>query len=121
MLQELDKLSPGFSALRHHSRSGEESSSDAESIDGLSDSCGGPGPVFAPSFIPAYDRPSPLKEKGSDEQWKDRILIDFFAGWGIAHAGSHRKFVAITPFSDKAYSKWGHVSYPVMGRASLDC
>lgn len=90
----------------------EELSSDTESIDGLSDGSGGPGPVFAPSSILAYDRPPPPGKKGSIEHWKDRVLIEYFAGWGIAHAEIHRKLIAITPFPDEAYAKWGHVSCP---------
>jgi hypothetical protein len=97
MLQELSLLSPGFSALRHRHRSDSESSSDAESIDGLSDGSGLPGPLFTPS-IPGYDRLPLADEKGSYERSKDRALIDYFAGWGVAHADSHRKFVAVTPF-----------------------
>lgn len=91
--------------MRHHSKLDGDSSSEAESIDGLSDGSGEPGPVFTPSVIPAYDR-----QKGVDEKGKDRVLIEYFAGWAIAHSGYHRKFVAVTPFADATYNKWGHVS-----------
>ena len=98
-------MSPGFSALRHYSRSGGDPLSEAESIDGMSDGSGEPGPVFAPSVIPAYDR-----QKGDDEKGKDHVLIEYFAGWAIANSGYHRKFVAITPFVHGKYGQWGHVS-----------
>ena len=111
MLQLLDKLSPGFSALRQYPESDEQSSSEAESIDGVSDDSGGPGPLFVPSRIPAYDKPPPSNEKWVDDlSWKDHNLIEYFAGWSVAHASFHRKFVAITPFPQRAHSKWGHVS-----------
>lgn len=109
MLQELNMLSPDFSALRHHSGADGDSSSEAESIDGVSDGAG-TGPLLSPSCIPAYGRSPPPTEKRSDEEWKNDVLLEYFAGWALAHASSHRKFVAITTFPDRAYSKWGHVS-----------
>lgn len=102
-------LSPNFSALRHHSKSDGDSSSEAESIDGLNED-GSSGPVYSPSCIPAYNTSPPLNENWSRERAKDDTLIEFFSGWSIAHASFHRRFVAITAFADRAYSKWGHVS-----------
>ena len=109
MLQELDILNSGFSALRHHSKSDGDSSSEAESIDGLGDESGN-GTVLSPSCIPAYDRFPPSTDKSAEDTWKNNTLIEFFAGWSVAHASSHRRFVAITKSSEGAYSKWGHVS-----------
>lgn len=105
-------MKPGFSALRDNSRSDGESSSEAESIDGLSDESGaiGAGPLLSPSCIPAYGRPPPANENWSDSTWKDHILVDFFAGWAATNAEFHRRFVAIATFPDSVYSKWGHVS-----------
>ena len=110
MLQEVTTLAPDFSALRHHHKSDGESSSEAESIDSLSDSSGGPGPLLSPSCIPPYARPPPPTGDWSDETWKNDVLIEYFAGWAVAHASSHRKFVAVSMISGKAYGKWGHVT-----------
>jgi hypothetical protein len=107
MLHEVDKLAPGFSTLRHSTKSDGDSSSDAESIDGESDGADGPGPIFSPSIIPAYDN-SPRSDALPTEKYREEVLLSFFAGWAIAHAHLHRKFVAITPVP--ASTEWGHVS-----------
>lgn len=104
-------LSPGSFSLRDISGSDLDSSSETESIDGLSDGSGLPGPLFSPSSIPGYGRSLPLDE--NEEKMKESVLVEYFAGWAAAHASLHRKFVAITAFPDKAYSKWGHVSRPL--------
>lgn len=109
MLQEVTALAPDFSTVRKLSKSDGESSSEAESVDGLSDSSEGPGPLLSPSYIPSYDRPTPRTANWSDETWKNQVLIEYFAGWAVAHASSHRKFVAVSTISDKAYDKWSHV------------
>lgn len=118
MLQLVTALAPGFSALRHHSKSDGGSSSEAESLDSLSDSSEGPRPLLSPSCIPPYDRPPTPAATWSEETWKNHVLIEYFAGWAVAHASSHRKFVAISTISDKKYSKWGHVSL-VTGLSSI--
>ncbi|ERF73987.1 hypothetical protein EPUS_03801 [Endocarpon pusillum Z07020] len=109
MLQLVTALAPGFSALRHHSKSDGGSSSEAESLDSLSDSSEGPRTLLSPSYIPPYDRPPTPTATWSDETWKNHVLIEYFAGWAVAHASAHRKFVAISTISDKTYSKWGHI------------
>jgi hypothetical protein len=108
MLEEVNMLNPDLSAFRRHSSADGESSSEAESIDGLSDGAG-PGPLLSPSCIPPYHRLPPAGENWSDETWKNHVLLEYFAGWAMAHADCHRRFVAITMISDRAYSKWGHV------------
>lgn len=120
MLQELDRLSPGFSASRHHSHPDGDASSETETIDGFSSEPGGLGTVFAPSCIPAYNRPPPPGEEWSSERWKENVLIEYFAGWSVAHAELHRKFIAVATMPDRGYSKWGHVSQPVVGSSSVD-
>lgn len=93
MFQELDILSPVFSPLRHHSNSDGDSSSGAELLDGLSND-ESDAPLISPSCIPAYDRPPLSKEEGSEERWKTNVLTECFAGWAVAQAGFHRKFIA---------------------------
>lgn len=110
MLQELEIMSPGFSALRSHSDAYGDSSSETESIDGLGYESYGEGPVFSPSCIPAYNRPPPSGETWSIEKWKEHVLIEYFAGWSWAHVECHRKFIALTTNPYEGYSKWGHVS-----------
>lgn len=101
-------LNPDFSALRRHSSGDVELFSEAESIDGLSEG-EGPGPLVSPSCIPPYHRPPPPDQKWTEETWKNHVLIEYFAGWAVAYADCHRRFVAITTISDSADSKWGHV------------
>jgi hypothetical protein len=98
-----------FSPLRHHSNSDGDSSSGAESIDGSSNDESN-APLISPSRIPAYGRTPLSKEEGSEERWKNNVLIEYFAWWAVAHAGFHRKLVAITALSNLTYSKCGHVS-----------
>lgn len=111
MLEQVHILSPHFSTLRHRSREDEDSSSEVESIDGLSDGLELSAHLVSPSRVPALDRPPPSNEPWSEETWKDNVLIEYFAGWAVANAAYHRKFVAISTFSHKAYNKWGHVCH----------
>jgi hypothetical protein len=108
MLEEINVLNPDTAALRRRSGADGESSSDAESIDGLSDG-EGPGFLVSPSCIPPYHRPPPPDQKWTGETWKNHVLIEYFAGWAVAYADCHRRFVAITTISDNVDSKWGHV------------
>jgi len=114
MLEEVNMLNPDFAALRRHSGADGEFSSEAESIDGLSDG-EGPGYLVSPSCIPAYHRPPPPGQNWSDETWKNHVLVEYFAGWAVAYADCHRRFVAITTVSDSAESKWGHVGADYKG------
>ena len=108
MLTEISELSLG-QPITYRSLADEES--EAESLDGCDDEVGKPSLVVSAANIPAYDR---CREKGnsSTDLERDRVLVDWFAGWAAVNAQRHRKFTAISgvaPLFNQESDRWGHV------------
>jgi hypothetical protein len=70
-----------------------------------------PSFLMSPARIPAYGRP-PSKEGVPQNVSDDHILLEFFAGFSHLNVHRFRRFIAITPYSLKAWSKWTHVCTP---------
>lgn len=110
MLTAISELSLG-QPVTYQSLTNEES--EAESLDGCNDEGGKPGLVVSPANIPAYDR---CHANSSTSLEKERVLVEWFAGWAAQNAQRHRKFCAISgmvSFVSQESERWGHVSCSV--------
>jgi hypothetical protein len=115
MLTEVSELSHGQPVAYRSLGDGE---SEAESLNGCDDEVGKASLVVSPARIPAYDR-CPRKANGSTESGdnnvsveRDKVLIEWFAGWAATNVQRHRKFPAISgvaPFLSDVSDRWGHV------------
>lgn len=113
MLRAVNILSPDICTLQHSPRCDRESSPKAIADARVEDChCSDmTGPIFAPAHLPGYDQPPGLSDESLEHQRKSKILVEYFAGWSIAHASYHRKFIAVTKYLEASYSKLGHVSF----------
>jgi hypothetical protein len=115
MLAEVSELSQ-CQPVAYQTLMGEES--EAESLNGCDDEVGKASLVVSPASIPAYDRclrkVTGSTESGGDNQSmkRDKVLIEWFAGWAATNVQRHRKFSAISgvaPFLNDLSDRWGHV------------
>jgi hypothetical protein len=115
MLTKVSELSHG-QPVAYRSLVDEES--EAESLNGYDDEVGKASLVVSPASIPAYDRCSRKAnrsaEAGGDNMSveRDKVLIEWFAGWAATNVQRHRKFPAISgvaSFLTDVSGRWGHV------------
>ena len=115
MLTEISELSLG-QPVTYRSLADEDS--EAESLEGCDNEFGKASLVVSPANIPAYDRcrrrgtVSTELEGDTVSIQRDKVLIDWFAGWAAMNAPKHRKFPAISgaaALSGEKSDQWGHV------------
>jgi hypothetical protein len=96
----LNSLQPCFTKVSAHSDSDYESLSD-------DDDTVHPSKIISPSSLAGYED-APDVDKTTIET-RERLLVEYFAGWAVQNARRFRRFVAITTLAPEDVANCHHI------------